>query len=371
MSLVGAGPGDLELLTIKGLRRLQEADVVVYDRLIPRGLLARARTDAELVFAGKRPRGVDRDQAWINSLLVERAREGKRVVRLKGGDPFVFGRGGEEASALQDAGIPWEVVPGVTSPVAVLAYAGIPLTDRRFSSSFALVTGHVGAASGDAKAPWRELAGRVDTLVCLMATRHMDQITRDLLSDGLNPETPSAVVQRGTGARQVTVTAPLRAIAQQARRAGIDHPSILVVGNVVSLKDTLAWYEKLPLFGLRVAVPFGSKRPPVLTGLLSDSGAEVVELPVQLGARRNAQALPGIREVHEDSGDPLHLACYASPREVRQCVAMLDSLLGVPSATLGLSTARTARKLGMNVVVDAGEGSAQELVDAVIRWSLS
>ncbi len=217
VSLVGAGPGAPDLITLKGLRRLREADVVVYDRLVPMGLLAQVPAEAERIFAGDKPRGRDRDQARINTLMIARSREGKRVVRLKGGDPFVFGRGGEEASALADAGIPWEVVPGVTSPIAVLAYAGIPITDRRFSSSFAVVTGNVGARSGHAKAPWRDLASHADTLVCLMATAALSEITADLLADGFDPSTPSAVVQRGTTAGQRTVTAPLAEIAERAR----------------------------------------------------------------------------------------------------------------------------------------------------------
>ncbi len=243
VSLVGAGPGDPDLITVKGLRRLQEADVVVYDRLIPAGLLDQARPEAERIFAGKKPRGHDRNQEWINSLLIGKAREGKRCVRLKGGDPFVFGRGGEEASALENAGVPWEVVPGVTSPLSVLAYAGIPVTDRRFSSSFAVTTGHFGTASGRPEVPWRALANRVDTLICLMATSNLTQITYDLISEGLAQDTPSAIIQEGTTPRQRVVKAPLKDIAQLAQQANIKHPSIFVVGKVVSLGNSLNWYE--------------------------------------------------------------------------------------------------------------------------------
>ena len=364
VSLVGAGPGDPDLITLKGLRRLREADVVVYDRLIPVGLLAHLPAGAERIFAGDRPRGRDRDQARINDLMIARSREGKRVVRLKGGDPFVFGRGGEEASALAEAGIPWEVVPGVTSPIAVLAYAGIPITDRRFSSSFAVVTGNAGARSGQAKAPWRATAGHADTLVCLMATAALSEITADLLADGFDPSTPSAVVQRGTTARQRTVTAPLGEIAERARQAKVRPPSILVVGGVASLADSLAWYERLPLFGLRIGITRASKLASTLAADLADLGAEVVEISVVDPREEDAAAL-----VREILADGLDLICYTSPSGVHYLAGMLGPARAIPSAVAGQATVRAAGEAGLEVVPELSANSSRSLTKAIVEWS--
>ena len=364
VSLVGAGPGDPDLITLKGLRRLRKADVVVYDRLIPAGLLAHVPAGAERIFAGDRPRGRDRDQARINDLMIARSREGKQVVRLKGGDPFVFGRGGEEASALAEAGIPWEVVPGVTSPIAVLAYAGIPITDRRFSSSFAVVTGNAGARSGTVRAPWRALAGHADTLVCLMATAALGDITEDLLADGFDPSTPSAVVQRGTTARQRTVTAPLGEIAERARQANIEPPSILVVGGVASLADSLAWYERLPLFGLRIGVTRASRRASTLAAGLADLGAEVVEIPVVSPREEDAAAL-----VREILADGLDLICYTSPSAVHYLAGMLGPARAVPAAVAGQAAIRAAREAGLEIVPELSANSSRGLTRAIAQWN--
>ena len=364
VSLVGAGPGDPDLITLKGLRRLQKADVVVYDRLIPVGLLAHLPAGAERIFAGDRPRGRDRDQARINDLMIARSREGKRVVRLKGGDPFVFGRGGEEASALAEAGIPWEVVPGVTSPIAVLAYAGIPITDRRFSSSFAVVTGNAGARSGQAKSPWRATAGHADTLVCLMATAALSEITADLLADGFDPSTPSAVVQRGTTARQRTVTAPLGEIAERARQARVRPPSILVVGGVASLADSLAWYERLPLFGLRIGITRASKLASTLAADLADLGAEVVEISVVDPREEDAAAL-----VREILADGLDLICYTSPSAVHYLTGMLGPASAIPLAVAGQAAVRAAREAGLKVVPELSANSSRGLTRAIVEWS--
>ena len=268
-------------MTRKALRRLRNADVVIYDHLVPVEILSEARPSAELIFAGGKPRGRDRDQVRINDLMISRAREGKRVVRLKGGDPFVFGRGGEEASALVEAGIPWETVPGVTSPIAVLAYAGIPVTDRRYSSSFAVITGRNGGDADDHKTRIRTLAQSADTLVFLMATSNLDEIVPEVLLAGLDPTTPAAVVQEGTTARQRTVRAPLSDIIEEAQRARIHSPSILVVGRVVALAASLNWYERLPLFGLKIAIAGECQESSELVSSLSDLGADIEEITKQ------------------------------------------------------------------------------------------
>ena len=280
VSLVGAGPGDPGLLTVKGQRRLQEAEVVVYDRLIEPALLDHAPPGAELIYAGKGPDGHTLTQAEINDLLVERARRGRRVVRLKGGDPFVFGRGGEEASALAAAAVPFEVVPGVTAAIGALAYAGIPATDRRFSSSVAIVTGRPGedgSGRGRSAKPWRALAGRADTLIVLMGLGALAEIVDDLLAEGLPPSTPAAVVHWGATPRQRTARGTLGTIVAAA--AGLGAPAALVVGDVVGLADSLGWFEARPLFGMRIAVTRSLERAGSLCDRLLELGADAVELP--------------------------------------------------------------------------------------------
>jgi uroporphyrin-III C-methyltransferase len=243
VSLVGAGPGDPELMTVKGLRRLREADVVVHDALLSFALLDECRPEAEIIEAGKRGGGPSTPQQWINRVLVERASRGLRVVRLKGGDPFVFGRGGEEAEALVAAGIPWEVVPGVSSAIAAPAYAGIPLTHRDHSSSFAVVSGHEPDDREESRLHWQALARGIDTLVFLMGVGRMAQITSQLIAHGRKPETPAAVVRWGSTHEQETVVATLATIAEVSAAAGIAAPALLVVGEVVRLRERLDWFE--------------------------------------------------------------------------------------------------------------------------------
>ncbi|HZP57770.1 MAG TPA: uroporphyrinogen-III C-methyltransferase [Dehalococcoidia bacterium] len=279
VSLVGAGPGDPDLITAGGADRLRRADVVVYDRLAHRRLLAYAPAGAELVDAGKAPDRHTLTQDEINDVLVRKAREGKRVVRLKGGDPFVFGRGGEEAEALAAAGVPFEVLPGVTSAVAAPAYAGIPVTHRGVASSFAVITGHEDPAKDESAIDWERLAGGVDTLVFLMGTRRLGEIAQRLIDAGRDGATPAAVVEWGTLARQRTVTAPLRDIAQAVEAAGIGPPAVTVVGDVVRLRDHLRWFDNRPLFGKKVLVTRTRQQASELSRALAAMGAEPVELP--------------------------------------------------------------------------------------------
>jgi uroporphyrin-III C-methyltransferase len=239
--LVGAGPGDPRLLTLRGAEVLRGADVVVYDRLAPAAILDLAPGSAERVNAGKSPGEASISQAAINHLLVERAREGKTVVRLKGGDPFVFGRGGEEAQALAEAGVPFEVVPGVSAAVAAPAYAGIPLTNRGLASSFAVVTASL--AGGGAQ-DFRRVAAAVDTLVVLMAAERLPEVCASLLEAGRPPDEPAALIEWATTSRQRSLVAALGALPRLARAAGIGPPATLVIGSVVSLSEELAWFEE-------------------------------------------------------------------------------------------------------------------------------
>ncbi len=277
--LVGAGPGDPGLITVKGMRLLESADVIVHDRLTNGRLLAMTGPDAKLVDVGKVPGQAGRKQSDINSLLIREARLGKLVVRLKGGDPFVFGRGGEEAEALSHAGIPFEVVPGVTSAVAVPAYAGIPLTHREHSSSFTVVTGSSAASNASDSPDWQALAKIPGTLVVLMGWSTLPGIAAELVRNGKPGSTPSAVISWGTEPRQKSVVGPLDSIADIARANGLTSPAVVVIGDVVSLRDRVNWFESLPLLGRRVLVTRTRNQAGILSQRLLELGALPVEIP--------------------------------------------------------------------------------------------
>ena len=277
--LVGAGPGDPGLITVAAIAFLADAEVVVYDRLVNPRLLDLASPSAEHIFVGKETAAHGLTQEEINALLVERARQGKRVVRLKGGDPYLFGRGGEEAEALVEAGIPYEVVPGVTSATAVPAYAGIPVTHRGLASSVAVVTGHEDPSKGESAIDWAKLAKAVDTLVCLMGAGTLPQIVDQLLAHGRAPQTPVAVIRWGTTPQQQTVTGTLADIVGRVQAAGLTPPAVTVIGPVVGLRDKLRWFDNRPLFGKRVLVTRTRQQASVLSYHLSLEGAEPIELP--------------------------------------------------------------------------------------------
>jgi len=275
--LVGAGPGDPGLITLKGLEALRAADVVVYDALANPRLLREARPDAEMIGVGKRGGCHTMKQEEINALLVAKGLEGKRVCRLKGGDPFVFGRGGEEALALVDAGVAFEVVPGVTSGIAAPAYAGIPVTHRDATSSLAFITGHEDPTKQASALAWDKLATGIGTLVVYMGVKNLPHIVERLTSNGRSPATPAAVVQWGTVARQRTVLGTLADIVHRA--AGMEAPAILVVGEVAALRDKLQWFETRPLFGRRIVVTRSRAQASDLAEQLEALGAEVIEMP--------------------------------------------------------------------------------------------
>ena len=279
VSLVGAGPGDPSLITIGGAARLAEADVVVYDRLANPALLTHARTDAERIYAGKEPNRHALTQDEINTLLVAHGLAGKRVVRLKGGDPFVFGRGGEEAEALAAAGVPFEIIPGVTSAIAAPAYAGIPVTHRALASSFAVVTAHEDPAKDASSIDWARLATGVDTLVFHMGVERLPQIVARLVAHGRAGSTPVAVIEWGTLPRQRVVSGTLETIVATARDAGIGAPAVTVVGEVARLRDGLRWFDTRPLFGKRVLVTRTRNQASELSRALAAQGADPVELP--------------------------------------------------------------------------------------------
>ena len=277
--LVGAGPGDPGLITVKGLQCLQEAEVVAYDRLVDRRLLEEAPSNAELIDVGK-VRGERREQQdEINSFLIEKATEGKRVVRLKGGDPFIFGRGGEEAEALERACVPFEIVPGITSAIAAPAYAGIPLTHRKVASSVTIVSGSEDPTKETSSIDWRLLATGSGTLVVLMGWENLPRIVDTLKEHGMASSTPAALVQWGTEPYQRTVTGHLENILERGRQASLTPPVVAVFGQVVNLRDTIHWFDTKPLFGKRVLVPRTRAQASAFSRRLLEEGADPVEIP--------------------------------------------------------------------------------------------
>lgn len=252
--IVGAGPGDIGLLTVKGLSCLQKAEVVVYDFHLNAQILNYIKHDAEFIYAGKRGGQHTMVQEDINRVLVEKAKEGKLICRLKGGDPFIFGRGGEEAEELAKAGIEFEIVPGISSAIAAPAYAGIPLTHRSYSSSLAIVPGYEDITKKKSSIDWTRLATGIDTIVFLMAVKNISQVCQRLIDNGRKPETPVAVIRWGTRADQTTIVGNLSNIANLVEENEIKPPAVMVVGDVVNLREKLKWYEKKPLFGQRVLV---------------------------------------------------------------------------------------------------------------------
>ncbi len=278
--LVGAGPGDPGLITIRGKQLLERAEVLIYDYLASKKLLKYVPRDAEFIYAGKRGGGKHtHTQDEINQMLVDRAISGKLVVRLKGGDPFIFGRGGEEIEELAKAGIPFEVVPGVTSATAAATYAGIPITHRLYTSSVAFVTGHEDPSKGESKVAWDKLATGAGTIVVYMGIKNLQSITEKIIKYGRDPQTPVAVVRWASTSEQRTVVGNLENIAEIVRINDIKPPSLVVIGEVVNLRDTINWYEKRPLFSKRVVVTRTRDQASELVDLLENYGAECLEYP--------------------------------------------------------------------------------------------
>jgi uroporphyrinogen III methyltransferase/synthase len=277
--IVGAGPGDPGLITVKGLECIKQADVLIYDFLASSALLKHASKNAEIIYVGKKGSDHTFSQDSINSLIVEKAKIGLTVTRLKGGDPFIFGRGGEEAEVLINANIPFEIVPGVTSAIAAPAYAGIPLTHRKFTSTLAFVTGHEDPTKKESSIDWKSLAKGIGTLVFLMGVKNLHHIREGLISHGMHPDTPAALVRWGTTAKQVTVTGTIDTIVELKNANGIKPPAILVVGHVVKLREKIKWFEAKPLMGRSIVVTRSREQASDLVKRLSDLGAECLECP--------------------------------------------------------------------------------------------
>ncbi|MBB6444340.1 uroporphyrinogen-III C-methyltransferase [Bacillus benzoevorans] len=277
--LVGAGPGDIGLITIKGLDAIKQAEVILFDRLANPKLLDYAPADCEQIYCGKLPDRHTLRQDKINDLLVEKAAAGKRVVRLKGGDPGVFGRVGEEAEALALAEIEFEIIPGITSGIAAPLYAGIPVTHREFGETFAIVTAHNKSSDGKPVLNWQALANGIDTIAFYMGIANLPYICENLIQSGKAPETPVILIQWGTFSRQNTLEGTLSTIAGLAAEKNFSNPAITLVGNIVSLRRKINWFEKKPLFGRQILLARTGTQPGNLAKLLTEQGADVIEFP--------------------------------------------------------------------------------------------
>jgi uroporphyrinogen III methyltransferase/synthase len=362
--LVGAGPGDPGLTTVRAMELLERADVVVHDRLVPPEALEVARrAGAELIYVGKEGGGEQVPQEETNRLLVEHARAGQRVVRLKGGDPFVFGRGGEEADVLRDAGIAFEVVPGVTAGVAAPAYAGVPVTQRGLASAVAFVTGHEDPGKGRAGSDsldWPGLAGFPGTLVFYMGVRALPRIAERLVAGGRSADEPVVIVERGTLPGQRVVAGTLATIVARAREEGVRPPSITVVGPVAALGSELAWLDAArPLTGKTIAVTRARSQASALAARLRALGADVVEAPA-IRIEPLPVTVPDLKAYD--------LVCFTSPTGV---IRLFDEIrdaraLGGPTiAVIGPGTARALRERGVEADVIPPRAVAESLVEAL------
>ena len=278
--LVGAGPGDPGLLTIKGKECIAAADVIIYDNLASPRLLDHAKKTAKIIYVGKKGGHHILAQEKINAMIVEEAKKEKLVVRLKGGDPFIFGRGGEEAEVLVEAGIPFEIVSGVTSAIAAPAYAGIPLTHRKFTATLAFVTGHEAPDKEKSSINWDALAKGIGTIVFLMGVKNLSHIVKELIDHGKPPETQVALVRWGTTANQITITGTLNTIVEKVKTVGLKPPAVIVVGDVITLRDSLKWFENRPLMGKKIVVTRAREQASDLVRRLSEHGADCLEYPM-------------------------------------------------------------------------------------------
>ena len=370
--LVGAGPGAPGLLTVRGRELLQTADVIVYDYLVHSALVDWAHPDCEKICVGKRPGFHSVSQEEIETLLVKRASAGRRVVRLKGGDPFIFGRGGEEARRLAADHVDYEVVPGVTASLATGAYAGISLTNRDLASTVVFATGHEDPEKTAATVDWAALAKLPNTTLCIyMGMGHLAEIMAKLLAAGLAPETPAACVMWASLGRQKTVTATVSTLANAVEKSGLKAPAIIIAGKVVCMRESVAWFEQRPLFGKRVVVTRSRQQSGALRTRLETLGASVVELPLIRIERDVNEEIK--KEVFEELGTYDWLV-FSSANGVNyffdaflETFPDLRSLGFMRIAAVGGSTARVIRNLHLAVEVVPEKPVAEELADALVK----
>jgi uroporphyrinogen III methyltransferase/synthase len=370
--LVGAGPGDAGLLTLRGAELLARADVVVYDALLNKDLLRLAPKDAEIIYAGKRSKDHAIPQDELNDLLVAKAREGKTVIRLKGGDPYVFGRGGEEAGRLAAAKIPFEVVPGVSSVVAGPNYAGIPLTHRDHSSSYTVITGHEDPEKYGAGVDWAQIAKIPGTKVILMGVARIGELSSNLIQNGMSPDTPVAMIRWGTTGRQQSIEGTLASIAGIVEKTGFTPPAVTVIGDVVKLRKTLNWYESRPLFGRRVVVTRTREQASQLSRQLADLSAEVLEIPTIkiVPTDRKADLADALLELNS-----YDWIVFTSPNGVTmffesffKAFEDMRDIGGVRIAAVGPATAAKLRELHLKVDLMPEEYVAVKIAGAFAKF---
>lgn len=372
--LVGAGPGDPGLMTLKGKECISEADVVIYDYLVNQSLLEYAKTDAELIYVGKKGGCHTMSQQEINRLIVKKSRGGHAVVRLKGGDPFIFGRGGEEAQELVEAGLDFEVVPGVTSAISVPAYAGIPLTHRDYTSTAAFITGHEDPHKKESDISWDKIATGVGTLVFLMGAGNLDQIAKNLIAHGRAPDTPVAVIIRGTFPEQRTLVGKLHDIARLALENDVKPPAIIVVGDVVHLRDQLNWFETKPLFGKRIIVTRAREQASGFLKALYRLGAECLQFPtIKVVPPENWGALDkAVRGL-----ESYQWLLFTSVNGVKYFFERLEALgkdvrdlKGLRIAAIGPKTAETLQPFGIKPDIMPDEYRAEAMVECFKEWGI-
>jgi len=367
--LVGAGPGDIGLLTLNGKQWLQKADVILYDHLVNPDMLRFTQKSAEIIYVGKKEGVASMEQEEINQRLISNAREGKTVIRLKGGDPFLFGRGGEEIQAVQQAGIPFIIVPGVTSVTGVAAYAGIPLTHRDLSSTLSIITGSNEKKQGDIHIDWEKMAARSGTLVFLMGARKLPLIVEKLMSFGKSPDTPIAVVQWGTTARQKTWTGTLGTIVEISAKDKISPPALTIIGEVVNLKPVIEWYEHLPLFGKTIVVTRKGDQAESMIERLRELGAEPFFFPVieTIAPADWAPLDNALNNLSQYQG--LIFTSVNGVRFFAERLKAIDQdireLKGLRVFTIGPKTAEAVRDLGIRVDVVPENFVAESLIESI------
>lgn len=367
--LIGAGPGDAGLMTLRGMELIKSCDVIVYDYLANEKFLESVKEGAEIIYVGKKGGDHTLPQGGINELLVQKSKEGKSIARLKGGDPYIFGRGGEEAEELFDAGVEFEVVPGVTAAVAATAYAGIPLTHRSCTSTLALITGHEDPTKEDSAIAWDKIATGIGTLVFYMGVKNLPYIVENLVKNGRDPKTPVALIRWGTMPNQKTWTGTLETIVEIAEREKVTPPSLIVVGEVVSLRDRLGWFEKRPLFGRRIIVTRARAQASDFVEKLEASGASTLEFPT-------------IETVEPESWEELDSAIdrisqydwmiFTSVNglgyllyRLKQTGRDIRDLAGPRICAIGKKTADAVESVGMKVDLVPDEFRAEAILEAI------
>ncbi|MDD2619796.1 MAG: uroporphyrinogen-III C-methyltransferase [Syntrophomonadaceae bacterium] len=364
--LVGAGPGDPGLFTLKGKRILEQAEVVIYDRLVGEEILSLANPQAEFIYVGKASSQHALSQEGINALLVKKAAEGKRVARLKGGDPFLFGRGGEEALYIRQHGYDYEVVPGITSAIAVPAYAGIPVTHREATSSLAIVTGHEKPGKQESSIKWRELADGIGTLVFLMGVENLEYICSNLMVQGKAGSTPVALIRWGTLPGQEVLTGTLDNIVARVKEKSFKPPAVIVVGDVVKLRDELKWLEKRPLWGKRVVVTRARAQASQLLNRIRDLGAQAIEFPsITIEKEANLGALYKAFQKIEEYNWIIFTSVNAADiffAEMQNEAKDIRDLHGIKIAAIGTATKQSLEARGLRVDVVPEEYRAEGII---------